>query len=59
MVLFAGVALAASVSAAAVDPPLIEAVKRQDAEAGKRLLGDGVEGDGRQPDGATALHWAV
>ena len=59
MVLFAGVALAASVSAAAVDPPLIEAVKRQDAEAVKRLLGDGVEVDGRQPDGATALHWAV
>ena len=56
---FAGLAMAATVSAAAVDPPLIEAVKRQDAEAVRRLLGDGVEVDTRQPDGATALHWAV
>ena len=60
MVLFAGLAMAASVSAAAAaDPPLIEAVKRQDAEAVQRLLSDGVEVDARQPDGATALHWAT
>jgi ankyrin repeat protein len=51
--------LAASASAAVVDPPLIAAVKRQDVEAVKRLLDDGVEVDARQPDGATALHWAV
>ena len=59
LVLFLGLAMAATVLAAAVDPPLIEAVKRQDAEAVRRLLGDGVEVDTRQPDGATALHWAV
>lgn len=57
--LFTGLAMAATTLAAAVDPPLIEAVKRQDAEAVRRLLGGGVEVDTRQPDGATALHWAV
>jgi ankyrin repeat protein len=51
--------LAASTSAAVVDPPLIAAVKRQDAEAVQRLLDDGFDVDARQPDGATALHWAV
>ena len=55
----AGLAMAVTVSAAAVDPPLLDAVKRQDAEAVRRLLGEGVEVDTRQPDGATALHWAV
>ena len=59
LALFAGLAMAATALAAAVDPPLIDAVKRQDAEAVRRLLGDGVEVDTRQPDGATALHWAV
>ena len=56
---FAGLAMATTVLAAAEDPPLIEAVKRQDADAVRRLLGDGVAVDTRQPDGATALHWAV
>ena len=60
VVLIAGAGLTATVSAAAAaDPPLIEAVKRQDAEAVQRLLSDGVEVDTRQPDGATALHWAA
>ena len=59
IVLFAGLAMAATALAAAVDLRLIEAVKRQDAEAVRRLLGEGVEVDTRQPDGATALHWAV
>ena len=59
IVLFAGLTLAGAVWAAGADPPLIEAVKRQDAEAVQRLLGNGVEVDTRQPDGATALHWAV
>ena len=56
---FAGLAMGTTVSAAAEDPPLIEAVKRQDADAVQRLLGEGVAVDTRQPDGATALHWAV
>ena len=57
--LIAGLVTSATLSAGVVDPPLIEAVKRQDAQAVKRLLGQGVEVDARQPDGATALHWAV
>jgi len=57
--LCAGLALAGSASGASLDPPLIDAVKRQDASAVQQLLKDGVEVDARQPDGATALHWAV
>ena len=44
---------------AADDPPLIEAVKRQDAAAVGALLGQNVDVNAPQPDGATALHWAV
>ena len=54
IMLFAG-----SVVAASVDPPLIDAVKRQDGSAVQQLLHDGAEVDARQPDGATALHWAT
>ena len=60
IVLIAGAGLTSAVpAAAAADPPLVEAVKRQDADAVQRLLRDGVEVDTRQPDGATALHWAT
>ncbi len=58
----AGASSAVPASAADVadpDPPLIEAVKRQDTEAVARLLASGVDPDVRQSDGATALHWAV
>ena len=59
VVLFAALAATPLASAAAVDLPLIDAVKRQDAAAVRQLLSDGTEVDGRQPDGATALHWAT
>ncbi len=53
--------------AAAADParantdelPLIAAAKAADAGAVERLLQQGADVDGRQPDGATALHWAA
>ncbi len=38
---------------------LLTAVKQQDAVAVSTLLRDGVVVDQREPDGATALHWAV
>jgi ankyrin len=44
--------------AAASEPQLIEAVKRQDNVAVRALLAR-VDVNSRQPDGATALHWAV
>ena len=39
--------------------PLIAAVKAADAGAVERLLAQGADVDRRQPDGATALHWAA
>ena len=39
--------------------PLIAAAKAADAEAVARLLERGADVDQRQPDGATALHWAA
>ena len=41
------------------DVTLIEAVKRQDAEAVRLLLNEHVNVNAAQMDGATALHWAV
>jgi ankyrin len=49
----------ASVEAAADGPPLVEAVKSQDLKAVSTLLRGGAAVDGRQSDGATALHWGV
>ena len=46
-------------AAAADDVPLISAVKSADTEAVRKLLSGGVAVDERQPDGATALHWAA
>ena len=45
--------------AAAADLRLLEAVKRQDAEAISILLREHADVNAAQPDGATALHWAV
>ena len=45
--------------AAAVDPPLVDAVKDVDRAAVHVLLGQGVDVNDRSSDGATALHWAV
>ena len=39
--------------------PLVDAVRRGDAEAVRTLLHDGADVDSATPDGATALLWAV
>ena len=44
---------------ARADTPLLDAVKNQNGAAVEALLSDGVDVDATQPDGATALHWAV
>ena len=44
--------------AVAQDQRLVEAVARQDLDAGRILLGESVDVNASQPDGATALHWA-
>ena len=44
---------------ARADRGLVEAVKRQDAPAVRALLRGPVDVNERQPDGATALHWAA
>lgn len=56
--------LAVSAVAAAQDmrgriPPLIEAVRHQDHVAVRTLLSEQADVTATQPDGATALHWAV
>ena len=43
----------------APDLRLIEAVRQQDPEAVRRLLGASVDVNAAQGDGATALHWAA
>ena len=50
-----------TVAAAADDDgrALITAVRAQDVEASRALVGRGVDVDAAQPDGATALHWAA
>ena len=40
-------------------PPLIAAVRAGDRAAVRALLGTDVDVNATQPDGATALHWAV
>jgi ankyrin repeat protein len=54
--------LASAVAAAAAasdESPLVAAVKRQDRQAVRTLLEQKAGINARQPDGATALHWAV
>ena len=48
-----------SESAGAADHPLIDAVTAHDTEAVQALLKQQVDVNARQPDGATALHWAA
>ena len=45
--------------AARADTPLVEAVKSHDGAGVEALLAAGIDVDAAQPDGATALHWAV
>ena len=40
-------------------PPLVSAVRAVHVAAVRALLADAVDVDARQPDGATALHWAM
>ena len=54
-----GLALLMVSAAAAPDERLPEAAKRQDRAAVQALLEQGADVNARQPDGATALHWAV
>jgi ankyrin repeat protein len=49
----------ASSAAAADDLRLVEAAKRQDRAAIRALIGQRADVNGRQPDRATALHWAA
>lgn len=58
-VFLVGVLASSQVAAAAEEVPLIEAVKAADPAAVSSLLGTGTDVDAAQPDGATALHWAV
>lgn len=49
----------AATAAAAGDLRLIQAVKRGDVPAAQQLIRQKVDVNLRQPDGATALHWAA
>ena len=53
------VLLAAAVAASGADRRLADAVERRDFAAASTLLAAGVPVDAAQPDGTTALHWAV
>src|SRR5262245_43979862 len=62
----AGMSLAAMIVAVGVgaaaqgsDAPLADAARRQDKQAVLSLLAKKADVNARQPDGATALHWAV
>ena len=51
--------LAPPVTAGAEDAPLADAVERRDGRSVRALLAESAAVDARQPDGATALHWAA
>jgi ankyrin repeat protein len=51
--------LASTAAAADADLRLIDAVKRQDRAAVRRLLDQRADVRAKQPDGATVLHWAA
>jgi len=53
------VVLAVAASAVAADAPLIDAIKVGDVETVRSLLRGGVDVGTSEPDGTTALHWAV
>ena len=52
-------AATATARANADGPALVAAARAADAAAVERLLKNGADVDQRQPDGATALHWAA
>ena len=47
------------VGAAAVDLPLIDALRAGDAGRARALIADGIDVDASDGDGTTALHWAA
>src|SRR4051812_43067358 len=51
--------LAPGPAAGAADAPLADAAERSDRAGVRALLGRGVDADGAQADGMTALHWAA
>ena len=51
--------LPGAAGAAADDAPLADAAERRDQRAVRALLAESAAVDARQPDGATALHWAA
>ena len=51
--------LAGAWAAPADELPLVAAVKAEDPDAVRAALAAGADVDARQPDGATALHWAA
>ena len=53
------VAVGVTAGAQGEDRLLVDAVRGEDAAAVEALLASGVDVDVAQPDGATALHWAV
>ncbi len=58
-VLVVTLATASGASGAAVDAPLVEAVRRGDEATVRSLLDEQVDVNAPLADGATALHWAV
>lgn len=59
LVVFGGATGPAPASAANDDLRVVEAAERQDWESARALLEAGADINAAQPDGATALHWAV
>lgn len=59
LLVLASLAAGAARLHAADDQRLIEAARRQDARAVGALIRQGVDVNGAQADGATALHWAA
>lgn len=52
-------AAAACAAAAAETPPLVAAAKNGATESASALIGGGADVNAAEPDGTTALHWAV
>lgn len=59
LVIFGGTCAVAIAQDAASSTELLTAAKAADAERVEALLGDGVDPNTTQADGATALHWAA
>lgn len=55
----AALLLAAAGLVQGLEPGLVDAVERNDADAALALLADGADVHAKQADGATALHWAA